>query len=234
MEHLHCHDGWLQEWFWWYGCTAPYRNSSRWQIQQYHLGFPCWTWDWLPSVTGCADEWQPQHNPCLLVWWHANPSNHWCLPHTWIDQSTQQQTYPKNEDLAHMEDNGSLWSVIPNWEHAHSFHYDLFLVETDEPTIHSALQEWFINKPIFVEGINAYWTSLVLLPVVRASVQSTAQRVISLRRGSFGAWEVQHTHMQFHNRSVTKLKATQLAQEWTFESPHASQCYQDSVTQQNI
>ena len=45
----------------------------------------------------------------------------------------------KDEDLPHIDGDGSSWSVCPNWEHAQGLHYDLFTVETTIDTTHSIL-----------------------------------------------------------------------------------------------
>jgi len=57
------------------------------------------------------------------------------------------------EGLPWIEGDGSLWSVIPDWEHKHGFQYDMFSV--DVPSIvHSILHECFIKEPIFIEAID--------------------------------------------------------------------------------
>jgi len=47
----------------------------------------------------------------------------------------------KDENLPHELDDGSSWSVTPDWETARGLEYDLFSVETTTSTLHSELRD---------------------------------------------------------------------------------------------
>ena len=52
----------------------------------------------------------------------------------------------KDEELPHRTDDGSTWSVIPDWEEAQGLHYDLFVVEAQPETLHSRLHDHFRDE----------------------------------------------------------------------------------------
>lgn len=47
----------------------------------------------------------------------------------------------QGEGLPHDKDDGSSWSVLPDWEHIHGLHYNLFMVNDTQiiSTVHSTL-----------------------------------------------------------------------------------------------
>lgn len=63
----------------------------------------------------------------------------------------------QGEGLSHEENDGSSWSVLPDWEHIHGLHYDLFAVNanTVTSTVHSALRKWLADERVFLEVVNA-------------------------------------------------------------------------------
>ena len=52
----------------------------------------------------------------------------------------------KDEELPHRTNDGSTWSVTPDWEEAQGLHYDLFVVKAQPETIHSRLCNHFRDE----------------------------------------------------------------------------------------
>jgi hypothetical protein len=96
----------------------------------------------------------------------------------------------RDEDLPHENDNGSAWSVAPDWETARGLEYDLFSVEVAMSTLHSKLRERFAEERVFLEVVDA------LLGITGSSTESERkraahpQRVTLLKTASSGNWEV--------------------------------------------
>lgn len=61
----------------------------------------------------------------------------------------------KDEEQPHINNDGSAWSVTPNWEEARGLTYDLFTIDTSLTTLHSMLRECFKDERIFMEVINS-------------------------------------------------------------------------------
>lgn len=85
----------------------------------------------------------------------------------------------KDEDLPHIEGDGSSWSVPPDWEHARGLQYDLFTVETVINTTHSTLRNRFKDKSVFLEAIDA------LLGITGASSDADCKRAAHRAEGYF-------------------------------------------------
>ena len=61
----------------------------------------------------------------------------------------------QDEDQPHIEGDGSLWSVIPDWEDARGLEYDLFSVTDTGSNTHRELRNRFKDELIFVEVVDA-------------------------------------------------------------------------------
>ena len=120
----------------------------------------------------------------------------------------------KDEGLFHSENNGSSWSIIPDWEHTCGLYYDLFSVETTVSTLHSTLREWFVKEHVFLEVIDA------LLGIMGTSTESKCKRANPCAEGYFiedgKLWclgGATPTCSVTRRECITKLEATQLTQE---------------------
>ena len=118
----------------------------------------------------------------------------------------------KDEGLPYKEDDGSSWSVVPDWEEARGLHYDLFSVDEVVSTLHSDLRNRFKNERIFLEAIDA------LLGVTAATTERERKRAAHRAEGYFieggKLWRLGgHTPTRAVSRRecVTKAEATQLA-----------------------
>ena len=61
----------------------------------------------------------------------------------------------KDEEQPHIDNDGSMWSVTPDWEEARGLTYNLFTIDTSPTTLHSMLRECFKDKRIFMEVVDA-------------------------------------------------------------------------------
>ena len=61
----------------------------------------------------------------------------------------------KGEEQPHIDNDGSVWLVTPDWEEARGLTYDLFTIDTPPTTLHSTLREHFKDERIFVEVVDA-------------------------------------------------------------------------------
>jgi len=120
----------------------------------------------------------------------------------------------RDEDLPHEPDDGSSWSVPPDWETARGLEYDLFAVETTPSTLHSRLRERFAEEPVFLEAIDA------LLGITGSSTETERKRAAHRAEGYFiedeKLWKlggVTPTRAVSRRECVTKREATQLARE---------------------
>jgi RNase H-like domain found in reverse transcriptase len=120
----------------------------------------------------------------------------------------------KDEDLPHIEGDGSSWSVPPDWEHARGLQYDLFTVETAVNTTHSTLQNRFKDESVFLEAIDA------LLGITGASSDADRKRAAHRAEGYFvednKLWRLggaTPSRAVPRRECVTKLEATQMARE---------------------
>ena len=85
----------------------------------------------------------------------------------------------KDEDLPHVNGDGSSWSVCPDWEHARGLHYDLFTVGTTVNTTHSILQDHFKEENVFLEVVDA------LLRITGASSDADCKQAAHRSEGYF-------------------------------------------------
>jgi hypothetical protein len=120
----------------------------------------------------------------------------------------------KNKDLPHVAGDGSSWSVIPDWEAAHSQHYNLFSVEVTTSMTHSTLQSRFTKERIFLKVIDA------LLGITESSTDSKRKRAAHRAEGYFiedgKLWRLggaTPTRSIARWECITKSEATQLARE---------------------
>lgn len=122
----------------------------------------------------------------------------------------------QGKGLPHQENDGSSWSVLPDWEHIHSLHYDLFAVEanTITSTVHSTLREQFADERVFLEVIDA------LFGITEASTESEWKRAAHCSEGYFiedgKLWKLggaTPTRAISRCECITKLEAIQLARE---------------------
>jgi hypothetical protein len=122
----------------------------------------------------------------------------------------------QDEGQPYRENDGSSWSVLPDWEHARGLHYDLFSVENTDTitTVHDELRKRFSNEHVFVEVIDA------LLGITGASTDSERKRAAHRAKGYFiednKLWRLGvHTPTRSVPRQecVTRAEATQFARE---------------------
>jgi len=113
-----------------------------------------------------------------------------------------------------LENDGSSWFVVPDWEHTRGLYYDLFSVETTTSTTHSALCKCFSKERVFVKIIDA------LLGITGASTESECKWASHCAEGYFiddgKLWHLggaTPTHAVAHWECVNKLEATQLTRE---------------------
>jgi len=120
----------------------------------------------------------------------------------------------KDEDLPHVNGDGSSWSVCPDWEHARGLHYDLFTVGTTVNTTHSILRDRFKEECVFLEVVDA------LLGITGASSDADRKRAAHRLEGYFiedgKLWRLggsTPTRVVPRRECITKLEATQMARE---------------------
>src|SRR6202044_2298958 len=120
----------------------------------------------------------------------------------------------KDENLPYEPNDGSSWSVAPDWEAARGLEYDLFSVEAAASTLHSRLREHFAEEPVFLEAID------VLLGITGSSTEAERKRAAHRAEGYFikdeKLWNlggVNPTRAVSRRECVTKREATQLARE---------------------
>lgn len=120
----------------------------------------------------------------------------------------------RDEGLPHETEDGSDWSVAPDWEEARGLQYDLFSVEAATSTTHTRLLERFTDERVFIEVINS------LLGITGASTESERKRATHKAEGYFIEGEkLWRLGGSTPNRSVarrecvTKKEATQIARE---------------------
>lgn len=118
----------------------------------------------------------------------------------------------KDEDLPHLEGDGSAWSVSADWESARGLHYDLFSVVETAGTEHSLLRERFKGERAFVEVIDA------LLGITGASSEAERKRAEHKAQGYMvegsKLWRIggpSPTRSVARRECVTKEEATDLA-----------------------
>jgi hypothetical protein len=119
-----------------------------------------------------------------------------------------------DEGQTHRENDGSSWSVVPDREHAHGIHFDLFTVRTTTSTLHSPLRECFANEAIFLKVLHA------ILGITEALTEAEHKRAKHRSEGYFiedgKHWCLGSATLMravTHQECITKLEATQLARE---------------------
>ena len=118
----------------------------------------------------------------------------------------------KDEEMLHIENNGSSWSVMPDWEEAQGLQYSLFMIDTQLETLHSSLRSHFKEEHIFEEVIDA------ILGVNNSTSESNRKRATHCAEGYFvkdsELWKLGgYISLRATTRCecITKLEATQLA-----------------------
>jgi hypothetical protein len=119
-----------------------------------------------------------------------------------------------DEGQPYRENDGSSWSVVPDREHVHGIHYDLFTVGTTTSTLHSSLRKRFTNEPVFLEVLHT------ILGITGASTEAERKRAKHRSEGYFikdgKLWRLggaTPTRAVAQRECVTKMEATQLAWE---------------------
>jgi hypothetical protein len=118
----------------------------------------------------------------------------------------------KDEDQPHIEDDGSSWSVVPDWEEARGLEYDLFTVTDTTSDTHHKLRHRFKDERIFIEVVDA------LLGLDESTSESDRRRAKHRAEGYFidegKLWRLggaTPTRAVPRRECVSKAEATKLA-----------------------
>ena len=114
--------------------------------------------------------------------------------------------------MPHIKNNGSSWSIVPDWEEAQGLQYDLFTIDAQLETLHISLRSHFKEERIIVEVVDA------ILGVNDSTSESDRKRAARHAEGYFvedsKLWKLggyTPSRATTHWECITKLEATQLA-----------------------
>lgn len=120
----------------------------------------------------------------------------------------------RDEGLPHDINDGSDWTVIPDWEEARGLQYNLFSVSNTTSNLHTELFESFANERVFIEVIDS------LLGITGASTESKRKRAAHRAEGYFiegnKLWRLGGSTLNrasARRECITTKEATQLARE---------------------